>query len=60
MGTAVTVVAVGTAVGIAIVGTVVIYTVLKLAFKTVNVSSEEEAAGLDVTQHGESGYVSEN
>jgi Amt family ammonium transporter len=52
--------AVGTAVGIAIVGTVVIYTVLKLAFKTVNVSSEEEAAGLDVTQHGESGYVSEN
>jgi Amt family ammonium transporter len=52
--------AVGTAVGIAIVGTVVIYTVLKLVFKTVNVSSEEEAAGLDVTQHGESGYVSEN
>lgn len=52
--------AVGTAVGIAIVGTVVIYTALKLAFKTVNVSSEEEAAGLDVTQHGESGYVSEN
>jgi Amt family ammonium transporter len=52
--------AVGTAVSIAIVGTVVIYTVLKLAFKTVNVSSEEEAAGLDVTQHGESGYVSEN
>jgi len=52
--------AVGTAVGIAIVGTVVIYTVLKLVFKTVNVSSEEEAAGLDITQHGESGYVSEN
>jgi Amt family ammonium transporter len=52
--------AVGTAVGIAIVGTVVIYTVLKLIFKTVNVSSEEEAAGLDITQHGESGYVSEN
>ena len=52
--------AVGTAVGIAIFGTVVIYTVLKLVFKTVNVSSEEEAAGLDITQHGESGYVSEN
>ena len=52
--------AVGTAVGIAIIGTVVIYTVLKLVFKTVNVSSEEEAAGLDITQHGESGYVSEN
>jgi len=52
--------AVGTAVGIAIVGTVVIYTALKLVFKTVNVSSEEEAAGLDITQHGESGYVSEN
>ena len=52
--------AVGTAVGIAIVGTVVIYTVLKLVFKTVNVSGEEEAAGLDITQHGESGYVSEN
>jgi ammonia channel protein AmtB len=38
----------------------VIYTVLKLVFKTLNVSSDEEAAGLDVTQHGESGYVSEN
>jgi Amt family ammonium transporter len=52
--------AVGTAVGIAVVGTFVIYTVLKLVFKTLNVSSDEEAAGLDVTQHGESGYVSEN
>ena len=52
--------AVGTAVGIAIVGTVVIYSALKLVFKTLNVTSEEEAAGLDVTQHGESGYVSEN
>jgi ammonia channel protein AmtB len=38
----------------------VIYTVLKLVYKTLNVSSEEETAGLDVTQHGESGYVSEN
>jgi len=52
--------AVGTAVGVAIVGTVVIYSALKLVFKTLNVSSDEEAAGLDVTQHGESGYVSEN
>jgi Amt family ammonium transporter len=52
--------AVGIAAGAGLVGTAVIYAVLKLVFKTVNVTNEEETSGLDITQHGESGYVTDN
>ncbi len=52
--------AVGIAAGAGLVGTAVIYAVLKLVFKSVNVTNEEETSGLDITQHGESGYVTDN
>jgi Amt family ammonium transporter len=50
--------AVGASIGVAVVGTVVIFAILKLLFRSLNVTNEEETLGLDITQHGESGYVS--
>ena len=52
--------AVGIAAGAGLVGTAVIFALLKLVFKSVNVTHDEEVSGLDVTQHGESGYVTDN
>ena len=52
--------AVGIAAGAGLVGTAVIFAVLKLVFKSANVTHDEEISGLDVTQHGESGYVTDN
>jgi Amt family ammonium transporter len=52
--------AVGIAAGAGFVGTIIIFTILKLVFKSVNVTSDEEESGLDITQHGESGYVTDN
>lgn len=52
--------AVGIAAGAGLVGTAVIFAVLKLVFKSANVTHDEEMSGLDVTQHGESGYVTDN
>lgn len=51
--------AVGVSIAIAVIGTVLIYGILRLFFKSLNVDSNEETVGLDITQHGESGYVSE-
>lgn len=45
------------AAGLAIVGTLVIGLLLKALFRGLAVSVNEEEAGLDVTQHGETGYV---
>lgn len=52
--------AVGIAAGAGLVGTAVIFALLKLIFKSANVTHDEEMSGLDVTQHGESGYVTDN
>lgn len=52
--------AVGVAAGAGLIGTAVIFTMLKLVFKSANVTNEEETSGLDITQHGESGYVTDN
>lgn len=52
--------AVGIAAGAGLVGTAVIFALLKLVFKSANVTHDEEMSGLDVTQHGESGYVTDN
>lgn len=52
--------AVGIAAGAGFVGTAVIFALLKLVFKSANVTHDEEMSGLDVTQHGESGYVTDN
>lgn len=43
-----------------VVGTIVITMVLKVAFKGIAVTVNEEEAGLDITQHGETGYVHGN
>ena len=51
--------AVGASIAIAVIGTIVIYGILRIFFKSLNVDSNEETVGLDITQHGESGYVSE-
>ncbi len=45
------------AAALAIVGTLVIGLILKVLFRGLAVSANEEEAGLDVTQHGETGYV---
>lgn len=45
------------AAGLAIVGTLAIGLLLKLLFRGLAVSGNEEEAGLDLTQHGETGYV---
>ena len=52
--------AVGIAAGASLVGTAIIFALLKLAFKSANVTHDEEMSGLDITQHGESGYVTDN
>jgi Amt family ammonium transporter len=48
------------AAGLGLVGTTVIYYAIKIATKTLRVTSQDEEAGLDVTQHGETAYVTEN
>ena len=50
----------GMAAAFGFVGTAVIYYVLKLVFRSVRVSQQDEEVGLDITQHGETAYVSEN
>jgi Amt family ammonium transporter len=47
------------AAGIGFLGTTIIYYTIKLAHKTLRVTPKEEEAGLDVTQHGETAYVTE-
>jgi len=42
----------------AVVGTLVIGLILKVLFRGLAVTGNEEEAGLDLTQHGETGYVS--
>ncbi len=48
------------AAGLGLVGTTVIYYAIKIATKTLRVTPQDEEAGLDVTQHGETAYVTEN
>lgn len=48
---------IGLAILFGVVGTVVITLVLKAIFKGIAVGVNEEEAGLDLTQHGETGYV---
>jgi Amt family ammonium transporter len=50
----------GMAAAFGFVGTAVIYYVLKLVYRNVRVSQQDEEVGLDITQHGETAYVSEN
>ena len=46
------------AVILAVVGTLVIGLLLKVLFKGLAVTANEEDAGLDLVMHGEAGYVS--
>lgn len=48
---------IGMAILLGVVGTLVITLLLKAVFKGIAVSVNEEEAGLDLTQHGETGYV---
>ena len=48
------------AAGLGFLGTTVIYYAIKIATKTLRVTPQDEEAGLDVTQHGETAYVTEN
>jgi ammonium transporter, Amt family len=48
---------IGMAILLGVVGTIVITLLLKVIFKGIVVSGNEEEAGLDLTQHGETGYV---
>ena len=48
---------IGLAILFGVVGTLVITLILKPLFKGIAVSVNEEEAGLDLTQHGETGYV---
>ncbi|WP_395142225.1 ammonium transporter [Armatimonas sp.] len=51
---------IGLAILFGVVGTLVISLILKVLFKGIVVSGNEEEAGLDLTQHGETGYVHAN
>jgi ammonium transporter, Amt family len=51
---------IGMAILLGVVGTILITLVLKVIFKGIVVSANEEEAGLDLTQHGETGYVHVN
>ncbi|WP_395088738.1 ammonium transporter [Armatimonas sp.] len=51
---------IGLAIFFGVVGTLAISLILKVLFKGITVSANEEEAGLDLTQHGETGYVHAN
>ena len=48
---------IGMAILLGVVGTILITLILKVVCKGIAVNANEEEAGLDLTQHGETGYV---
>ena len=49
-------VSIGASAGLAIVGTIVLLTILNVVMG-LRVTPEQEQRGLDITQHGEEGYI---